>query len=247
MQTTAKTALTLTFFSVLLAGCGYNGPDGLKYFTKPTEIDVTADNYILQPPDEVEIRCAAIPELNLVRQAIRPDGKVTYEGIGEIHAAGRTPKELADIIREKAMTSYSLTGEHPIDVQIATYRSKLYYVVGQVYASGPKIFTGRDTVLKAIAGSRPTNGASIRHILVVRPSPDGSTEPRIFELDYKDMIAKGDTSRNVLLEEGDIIYVPPTILAAIGLTIDQLLRPVHDAATMPYLVQPLPLYPYGTR
>ncbi|MBE0535405.1 MAG: polysaccharide biosynthesis/export family protein [Phycisphaerae bacterium] len=232
----------LTFCLFLLAGCHSANLDDLKYFTKPSEIDVTSDNYILHPPDEIEIRCSRVPELNLTRQFIRPDGKVTFEGLGAIHASGRTPQELADVMREKITASYSLAGEHPIDVQITAYRSKVYYVVGQVYASGPKIFTGRDTVLKAISAARPTNGASIRKIQVVRPS--ATADPKIFDLDYKEMTARGDTSRNVLLEEGDIIYVPTTILAQIGLTIDQLLRPVRDVSTTPYIVQPLPIYPY---
>ncbi len=244
MQRTATSATFLALIVFLLAGCNSSNQDDLKYFTKPAEIDVTSDSYVLHPPDEIEIRCSRVPEIHLTRQFIRPDGKVTFEGLGAIHASGRTPQELADVMREKIMASYSLAGEHPIDVQVVAYRSKIYYVVGQVYASGPKIFTGRDTVLKAISAARPTNGASVRKIRVVRPPADGRADPRIFELDYKKMTADGDTSRNVLLEEGDIIVVPPTILATIGLTIDQLLRPVREVTTTPYIVQPLPIYPY---
>jgi polysaccharide export outer membrane protein len=241
-KVTFVTLLSLCVF--LLSGCYSANPEDVTYFTKPPEIDVTSDNYILHPPDEIEVRCTKVPEIHLTRQYIRPDGKVTFEGLGAIHASGRTPQELADAMREKIMTSYSLTGEHPIDVQIVAYRSKLYYVIGHVSSSGPKIFTGRDTVLKAIAAARPVNGALVRHIQVVRPSADENISPRIFEVNYDKMTAHGDTSKNVLLEEGDIIFVPPTILAAIGLTIDQLLRPVQEAATTPTIVQPLPGYPY---
>ena len=37
-------------------------------------------------------------------------------------------------------------------------------------------------------------------------------------------------SGNVLLAEGDIIYVPPTILGAIGLTLEEVLGPLFQTA-----------------
>lgn len=227
---------TTTFLTVLaiwvfaLTGCYSARPEDLAFFTMPSDVDVTSDSYVLHPPDEIEVHCSQVPEIHLVTQQIRPDGKVTFEGIGEIYATGKTPKQLADIMREKIMLSYSLTGEHPIDVGIVTYRSKFYYVVGHVYRSGPKIFTGRDTVLKAVSAARPAHTASLRQIQVIRPSADKNIKPKIFEVDYDKMRAHGDTSKNVLLKEGDVIYVPPTIVAAVGLTLEQLLRPVGRVA-----------------
>ncbi len=225
---TFLTALTILVFA--LTGCYSAHPEDLAFFTMPSEVDVTSDKYILQPPDEIEVHCSQVPEIHLVSQQIRPDGKVTFEGIGEIYATGKTPKQLVDIMREKIMASYSLTGEHPVDIRIATYRSKFYYVVGHVYRSGPKIFTGRDTVLKAVSAARPTHTASLRQVQVIRPSADKNIKPKIFKVDYDKMRAHGDTIKNVLLEEGDVIYVPPTIVAAIGLTIEQLLSPVSRVA-----------------
>ena len=239
---------TITFLTVLaigvfsLTGCYSAHPEDLAYFTMPSEVDVTSDKYILHPPDEIEVHCSQVPEIHLVTQQIRPDGKVTFEGIGEIHATGKTPKQLVDILREKITASYSLTGEHPVDIRIVTYRSKFYYVVGHVYRSGPKIFTGRDTVLKAVSAARPAHTASLRQIQVIRPSADKNIKPKIFKVDYDKLRAHGDTSKNVLLEEGDVIFVPPTIVAAIGLTIEQLLSPVSRVAFTYGTVTGVPSY-----
>ena len=100
----------------------------------PRNVGVTADSYILQPPDEIEIHCSKVPELHLQRQRIRPDGKVTFESLGEVHAAGKTPKGLSDVLYEKILLLYALTGEHPIDVRIVTYRKlegywKCYFLI----------------------------------------------------------------------------------------------------------------------
>ena len=50
------------------------------------------------------------------------------------------------------------------------------------------------------------------------------------------MIEHGDLSKNVLLKPGDIVYVPPTPLAKLGLEIQELLfpvRPFAEAARIP--------------
>ena len=52
------------------------------------------------------------------------------------------------------------------------------------------------------------------------------------------MIEHGDMSKNVLLQEGDIIYVPPTILGSIGLTIEEIVGPMFQAANATELIAP---------
>ena len=229
--------IALLIFPVSIGGCFSSDPRDIEAFVKPSNVNVTADGYILQPPDEIEIHCSKVPEIHLQSQRIRPDGKVTFEALGQIHAAGKTPKELAELMREKILLLYTLTGEHPIDVRIVTYRSKWYYVLGRVYFPGPKVFTGRDTVLNAIAAARPSNLAWLERVQVVRPSADKNVRPKIFELNYNKMIVHGDASKNVLLQQGDIVYVPPTVLAAIGLKVEELVSPIGRAFSTVNIVQ----------
>ena len=228
--------LLLTFVA-FTGGCFSSNQRDIEAFVIPSKVNVSADTYILQPPDEIEIHCSKVPEIHLQSQRIRPDGKVTFEALGEIHAAGKTPEQLAELMHEKIMLLYVLTGEHPIDVRIVTYRSKWYYVLGHVYFPGPKLFTGRDTVLFAVASARPSNLAWLERVQVVRPSADKNVKPKIFELNYDKMIAHGDSSKNALLEEGDIVYVPPTILAAIGLKVEELVSPIGRAFSTVNIVQ----------
>lgn len=124
---------------------------------------------------------------------------------------------------------YALTGEHPIDVRVVVYRSRMYYVLGEVHFPGPRESTGRDTVLTALSEARPSVLGWISRIQVIRPSEDENVDPKIFELDYEKMIAHGDTSQNVLLQEGDIVFVPPTVLAAIAMKVEEFVRPIARA------------------
>jgi len=222
---------------ISVCGCSSFNPEDIQAFEFPDKTGVTADNYILQPPDEIEIHCSKVPEIHLQSQQIRPDGKVAFEALGEIHAAGRTPRELANELSAKIMMLYALTGDNPIDVRIVAYKSKFYYVVGQVYYNGPKEFTGRDTLLTALSKARPTILGWLERVRVIRPSVDKNTKAKIFEVDYRKMIAKGDLSKNVLLQEGDIVYVPPTVLAWLSMKIEEAVRPIGRAFSTVNIVQ----------
>jgi len=232
---------TMAFVAVLLAiglmaGCFSSNPDDIRAFVKPYEVDVTAENYVMQPPDEIEIHCTEVQEVHLQRQRIRPDGKISFETLGEVEVAGKTPDEVAAIVKEKIDAIYILPGDNLVDVRIAAYASKSYYVLGQVSSPGPRVYTGRDSLLAALAIAQPNQMAWEQRVQVIRPSAIESERPMIFEVNYAKMIAHGDITLDVLLEEGDVVYVPPTILASIAMTIEEFIRPVARAFHGYYLV-----------
>lgn len=220
-----------------LCGCFSSNPEDINAFVRPWEQTVSAEDYVLQPPDEIEIHCSKVPELHLQRQRIRPDGKVGFEGLGQVDAAGRTPGQLAEILKEKIMGLYSLVGENPIDVRVVAFRSKVYYVLGQVDFPGVKISSGRDTVFRALSAAQPNVLAWVGRIQVIRPSSGDDDGPKIFEVDFSRMRAHGDLSKNVLLQEGDVIYVPPTVVASIALKVEEFVRPIGRAFSTVNIVQ----------
>jgi polysaccharide export outer membrane protein len=196
----------------------------------PHKVDVSSNQYILQPPDEIEIHCSKAPEIDLQRQQIRPDGKISFEAVGEIDAAGKTPVQVAEILRQKIIELYKLSGDNPVDVRVVAFRSKRYYVLGQVGAPGAQVYTGRDTVVGALAlAGSPTVLAWLERIQVIRPSNEKNVRPKIFEVNFDRMSAHGDATKDVLLEEGDIIFVPPTVLAAVAMKIEEFIRPIARA------------------
>lgn len=231
-------SVILLAFLTGLTGCFSSNPKDIEAFEIVKGANVTADYYILQPPDEIEIHCSKVPEIHMQRQRIRPDGKISFESLGELPAAGKTPKELTQILNEKVLMLYALMGDHPIDVRIVVYRSKVYYVLGQVYLPGPQGYTGRDTALRAIASAKPNPMAWLERIQVIRPSGDPNVKPKIFEVNFDKMAAHGDLSKNVLLQEGDIIYVPPTVMAAVALKMEEFLRPIGRAFSTVNVVDP---------
>ncbi len=227
----------LTLVTISLTGCFSSHPKDIEAFLRPKQVNVTADTYVLQPPDEIEVHCSKVPEINLRRQRIRPDGKISFESLGEIEAAGKTAAEVSSLLRTKVLELYRLQGKQPVDVRIVAYRSKVFYVLGEVYLPGPKVYSGRDTMLHAVAEAKLNPMAWKQRIQVIRPSSYESIKPKIFEVNYDRMVAHGDTSKNVLLQEGDIIYVPPTPLAAIAQIIEEFARPIGRAFSTVTVVQ----------
>jgi polysaccharide export outer membrane protein len=235
-------SVILLAFLTGLTGCFSSNPRDIEAFERVKEVDVTADDYILQPPDEIEIHCSKVPEIHMQRQRIRPDGKISFESLGELPAAGKTPKELTQILNEKVLMLYALMGDNPIDVRIVVYRSKVYYVLGQVHLPGPVSYTGRDTLFRALASAKPNPMAWLERIQVIRPSSNPNVKPKIFEMNFDKMAAHGDLSKNVLLQEGDIVYVPPTVMAAIALKMEEFLRPIGRAFSTINVVDPTRRY-----
>jgi hypothetical protein len=74
-------------------------------------------------------------------------------------------------------------------------------------------------------------------VQVIRPSADEDVRPKIFEVNFDRMITHGDTSKDVLLQEGDIIYVPPTVLAAMAMKIEEFIQPIARAFSGYYIMQ----------
>ena len=227
----------LSLLTISLTGCFSSNPKDVKAFLMPNQYDVSSRDYILHPPDEIELHCSEATQIDGQSQQIRPDGRISFEGVGEIYAAGKTPAQIANEIREKILDLYVLEGNQPVDIRVVAFRSKRYYVLGQVGSPGPQVYTGRDTVIGALAlAGSPTVMAWGDRIQVIRPSAVKNVKPKIFEFKYDKAAAHGDASKDVLLQPGDIIFVPPTILAAAAMKIEEFISPIARAFSGYYLM-----------
>ncbi|NQT02054.1 MAG: polysaccharide biosynthesis/export family protein [Planctomycetes bacterium] len=227
----------VSLITISLTGCFSSHPADIEAYLMPHKVDVTSESYVLQPPDQIVVQCSEVPEIHGQAQLIRPDGKISFEDIGEIEAAGRTPEQLANILRGKVLELYKLEGDKPVDIRIISYQSKRYYVLGQVARPGPQVYSGRDTVFSALALTQPTNLAWVNRIQVIRPSRDENVKAKIFEVNFNRMGAHGEQSKDVLLQEGDVIFVPPTILAAIAMKIEEFITPLGRALSGAYMAE----------
>jgi protein involved in polysaccharide export with SLBB domain len=224
-----RAALCAATVAVVVVACGLPGcgptHGQLVEFLRSHELVTSTGHYTVLPPDAVTIHAPGSPEIDGVTQMVRPDGKITLRLLGEVHLAGLNTQEIAEKLQAQLSRYYV---EPEVLVEVGAYRSQFYYVFGQVARPGAKAYTGRDTLLKALADARPTFLAWRSQIRVVRPAPDEQGRKTII-VDLDEMVRTGDVSNNFLLQEGDIIEVPPTPLAWLGLRVRELLYPLEPA------------------
>ena len=248
------TAVMLTSLAAAGLGCGYYKPEAVNNFLlQPRDMVVSATEYRVYPPDVLSFQSRTVPEISGVSQQIRPDGKVNLPLVGEVYVAGKTPREIEQILAKAAQDYYEVTTDATVNV--SGYNSQRYYVFGQVGSPGPKRWTGRDSLLDALASAQPTALAWPERIWVVRSEgnqvggqqwpqgakasskyrlwgihPEQAGQPRHRMLvNLAAMYEHGDLSQNILLKPNDIIYVQPNPFAKVGLAIQNVLFPVRPA------------------
>jgi protein involved in polysaccharide export with SLBB domain len=221
---------TLAIVLALGAGCGPSDRE-IDSFVRSWETSVSAADYQVQPPDEVEISSAQAKEIDGEVQAVRQDGKITLRLLGDVKVAGMTPIEISRKL-ESLLHRYYIDPQ--VNVRLKEANSKQYYVFGQVEREGPFPCTGRDTLLSALALAQPNFIALKSHVKVVRPNHDREKR-HVMTVDAERIIKKGKLEDNVFLQEGDIVYVPPTPLGWLGLKLSALFYPVQQTPVYGYV------------
>jgi polysaccharide biosynthesis/export protein len=186
--------------------------------------------YRVQSPDVLFIQAPRIPEIHNERPIVRPDGKITLNLVGDVEVAGLTPGEIGRKIRQLALKFYDKDAAE-VMVQVAEFKSKVVYVFGQVDEPGIKPFTGKDTVLDVLGQARLNENAWPQKIVIVRPHDDPNVKQKV-TVDVKTMFQTGNVRENFMLEEGDVVYVPPSPLAKANMTFTRLLSPLHGTLSL---------------
>jgi polysaccharide export outer membrane protein len=183
----------------------------------PPAAPVTPD-YVVGAPDV--LRITVLPEPEIEREVtVRPDGMISVDLIGDVRAASLTPSQIARDIEER-IRRYKRDAS--VNVSVVSSPSQFVTIFGEVARPGTFPLDTQTRVSEAIGrvgGTRPF--ASLNGVRVIRPTRN---EPQIFEISLGD-IQKGDLSTNIVVQEGDLIVVPPTLLARIGYTVQMIFFP----------------------
>ncbi len=184
--------------------------------------NVTTRPYVIDPPDEIIITAARIPELNAQRRTVQPDGRVVLPLIGPINLAGQSPEEARQTIISATSRFYS---KPEVEVDIVA-QSKFYYVFGQGAARpGAVPYIGRVTVVKALADAGLSSEGWPQQVWLSRPGRDGADNATVV-IDFTRIEDYGDLTQNYLIEEGDIIKLPMSPLASWNFKLNRVLSPL---------------------
>ncbi len=160
--------------------------------------------YVIGPEDILEISVWKNPELSKV-VAVRMDGRISLPLVGDIQAAGISPRELKDAIVER-LKAYQDTAIATVIVQdVMSYK---VYIIGEVRTPGMYQLKTKTSVLQAIALSGGfTQYASKNKMVLVRRRSDG-IDDRI-NISFNDLVSlDAKLDKNLILKPGDTLFVP---------------------------------------
>lgn len=192
----------LPILVLVLAACG--GPAQEKLPPTP-ERAVLLQGAALGPGDVVEVRVYQEKELTGLYR-VDADGTFNFPLVGIVRAAGLNAGNLAQQLTKRLAEGYMRDPQ--VSVFIKEFNSKKVFVLGQVAKPGTFKYEDKMTIVQAVtlAGGLKPLAASNRIVLtrVV------SGEEKKFVVPFDD-VGKGD-EQNVLLQPGDIVFVPETWL-----------------------------------
>ncbi len=134
---------------------------------------------------------------------VLPDGKIAYPLVGELAAAGKTVAQLRKEIEGKLARYMS---DPVVTVEVRQMNSLHIYVLGRINAPGRFVLASNVNVLQALAiAGGPNAYANRSRIRIFRQEGDRTV---ILPFDYDDVTAGKNLGSNIVLERGDVIFVP---------------------------------------
>ncbi|GAB4214239.1 MAG: polysaccharide biosynthesis/export family protein [Synechococcales cyanobacterium] len=209
----------------LLGGLGWLGAEA-QPLSSPLNprprLDITLEQqeglYRLGPGDNVQIDVFGVPEFT-GSQRILVDGTVTLANIGSVNVQGLTLKQAADelalrlaVIVQRPLVTVRVLEARPIRVAVVgeVNRPGAYVgtTVGTASVNSPRVTqVAVPTVSQFIqTAGGITQAADIRRVQVTRQQPRGTNQ--IFTLNLWELITSGDLSRDLVLLDGDTIFIP---------------------------------------
>ena len=168
-------------------------------FAPATDIPVPGE-YIVGPGDNINLNLYGKTNSQLTVVVDR-EGKINVPELGPIHVAGLSFQELKAMMKEEVK-------QRAIGLSVLTtlgeLRSVRIFILGEANRPGSYTVSSLSTITNAlfVSGGIKKTG-SLRNIQLKRNGQLVST------FDLYDLLLKGDTSDDVRVLPGDVIFVPP--------------------------------------
>ena len=174
----------------------------------------------------IEVDVMRHPEVS-GQYMINSEGKIQYEFVGDVLIAGLTKQETTELLKEK-LSKYVISPD--VTVKIVGYNSKVVYVVGEVGRPG-KIYMRGDTITvreALIQAGLPLLSGKIGDGRLITPSELGKGNQK--KVNVNKLLYEGDLRENLVMQPGDMFYIPPTLMARALRVIQPVAQPIGEAA-----------------
>jgi len=156
-----------------------------------------AADYVIGEGDGLDIAVWGVKELSFPVK-VRPDGKITVPGLGDVQASGLTPKQLQVSLGTKLKT---LVKNPIVTVTVTLITNSKVYIFGGGIKSGVFDLHQRTTLLQLLCTFGDVKTADLKRAYLLRNG-------KKVKEDFYRLFINGDTSEDVPLESNDSLFIP---------------------------------------
>jgi len=168
-------------------------------FAPAGDVPPSAD-YVLGAGDELIIRGWGQVEID-VRATVSREGTIHLPRVGTVSVAGLRYQALEGRLRAAVGRLYK---DFDLTASMGRLRSIQVFVVGQARRPGLYTVGGLSTLVNALfASGGPTPTGSMRRVELRRG------DALVGSLDLYDLLVRGDKSKDLRLQSGDVVFIPP--------------------------------------
>lgn len=173
---------------------------GSRDFTAPPTTTLPPD-YQLNPGDEILIGLTGAVEASNLRLTIDSEGRVFIPRVGAVNVGGIRYGDLQALIARAVSRQYR---SFRVAASVGRLHGVTVYVTGFARAPGSYTVSSLSTLVNAVlSAGGPAAGGSFRSIQVRR---NGRL---VSDFDLYDLLLKGDRSADIVMQNGDVIYIAP--------------------------------------
>jgi polysaccharide biosynthesis/export protein len=156
-----------------------------------------AGDYVIGEGDGLEIAVWGVKDLSFPVK-VRPDGKITVPGLGDVMASGQTPTELQASLSKRLK---ELVKNPIVTVTVKEITNSKVYIFGGGVKSGVFDLFRRTTLLQLLCSFGEIKTADLRKSYVLRNGK------KVRENFYS-LFVEGKTEDDFLIESGDSLFLP---------------------------------------
>lgn len=198
--------------AVALSGCTTNGSSNqLPPASFVAMQEGPGEDYVIGPLDELTVSVWRNPELSADKIQVRPDGRITTPLVSDMPAVGKTPAMLSEDIRLQLSQYIEEPLVSVIVTNFAGTFSQQVRIIGATEKPASIPYRANMTVLDAMiaVGGLSEFAAGNKAKLIRFDKQVGSQ--REYGLRLGDLLKRGESEANVMLQPGDVIIIPESM------------------------------------
>ena len=156
-----------------------------------------AADYVIGEGDVLDIAVWGVKELTFSVK-VRPDGKITVPGLGDVVASGYTPTDLQKLLKDKLK---ELVRDPIVTTTVKEITNSKVYIFGGGIKAGVYDLSRRTSLLQLLCSLGETKTADLRRSYLLRSGKKVKTDMHRLFID-------GDVTQDIQVESGDSLFIP---------------------------------------